>query len=161
MADLPSVALNPVADHLVEQDGEMKIPLFEETMSVSKHVVPTSRVQVSRVTHSHEELIDELLHREQIEIERTPMEKAIDTMPSIRQEGDVTVIPVVEEVVRVERHLVLKEEVRIRRVRTTERFQESVTLRKQEAVITRHPIGPSAASGAEAKPDSNQDKDEK
>ncbi len=153
MADIPSVASNPVAESLAEQNGEMKIPLFEETMSVSKHVVPTSRVQVSRVTHSHEQLIDELLNREEIEIQRTPIDQVIDTMPPIRQDEDVMVIPVVEEVVRVERHLVLKEEVRIRRIRTTERFQDRVTLRKQEAVITRLPIAPLAASAAETKTD--------
>ena len=62
-------------------------------------------------------------------------------------------IPVVEEVVRVERSLLLKEEVRIRRIRTTERFQESVTLRKQEAVINRLPVAPPEASRAEAKTD--------
>jgi hypothetical protein len=34
----------------------------------------------------------------------------------------------------------LKEEVRIRRVKGTERYQERVTLRKQEAVVNRLPI---------------------
>ena len=157
MPDISSGALNAVAESLVENDGEMKIPLFEETVSVSKHVVPTSKVQISRVTHSQEQLIDELLHHEQIEIERTAVNKPIDTMPSIRQEEDIIVIPVVEEVVRVERSLLLKEEVRIRRIRTTERFQESVTLRKQEAVINRLPVAPPAASRTEAKTNTNQD----
>jgi stress response protein YsnF len=44
---------------------------------------------------------------------------------------------VVEEVLRIERLLILKEEVRIRRVKGTERYQERVTLRKQEAVVNR------------------------
>ena len=52
----------------------------------------------------------------------------------------------------VERRLFLKEEVRIRRVRSTERHQESVTLRHQEAVVTHLPVkmpaaGQSPASG--------------
>ena len=47
MADISSIGMNPVADSLLEKNGEMKIPLFEETMSVSKRIVPTSRVQVS------------------------------------------------------------------------------------------------------------------
>ena len=157
MPDISSGAFDAVAESMVEKNGEMKIPLFEETVSVSKRVVPTSKVQVSRVTHSQEHLIDELLQHEQIEIERTAVNKPIDTMPSIRQEEDIIVIPVVEEVVRVERSLLLKEEVRIRRIRTTERFQESVTLRKQEAVINRLPVAPPAASSAEAKTDKQPD----
>ena len=102
-------------------------------------------------------MIDELLHHEQVEIERTALNTPVDTIPSIRQEEDVIVIRVVEEVVRVERHLMLKEEIRIRRIRTTERFQERVSLRKQEAVINRLPIAPQAASTVEAKTDATPD----
>jgi stress response protein YsnF len=43
----------------------------------------------------------------------------------------------VEERLVVDRELVLKEEIRVRRVRTTERYQEKVALRQQEAVVTR------------------------
>jgi stress response protein YsnF len=41
----------------------------------------------------------------------------------------------------VERRLVLKEEVHIRRIQQTERHQKLVTLRKQEALVSRTPIG--------------------
>lgn len=116
------------------------IPLFEEALSVARQVVATSRVQVSRVTHSHEELVDELLERERVEVERVAIDKPIDRMPSVREEGDCLIFPVVEEVLKIERVLVLKEEVRIRRVKGTERYQERVTLRKQEAVVNRLPI---------------------
>jgi uncharacterized protein (TIGR02271 family) len=122
------------------QSRETVIPLFEEALSVSRRVVPTSRVQVSRVTHSHEHLVDELLERERVEVERVAVDKPIDHMPSVREEGDCLIFPVVEEVLKIERVLVLKEEVRIRRVKGTERYQERVTLRKQEAVVNRLPI---------------------
>src|SRR5215471_18395702 len=62
----------------------------------------------------------------------------IDAVPEARQEGDTTIIPIVEEILFVERQLVLKEEVRIRRVRTTDHHKETVKLRYQEAVVTRH-----------------------
>ena len=66
-------------------------------------------------------------------------------MPEVRQEGDTTIIPIVEEILVVERRLVLKEEVHIRRVRTTEHHKEAVMLRYQEAVVTRHPSDTSDA----------------
>jgi stress response protein YsnF len=124
----------------VDHSRETVIPLFEEAVSVSRRVVPTNRVQVSRVTHSHEHLVDELLERERVEVERVAIDKPIDRMPSVREEGDTLIFPVVEEVLKIERVLVLKEEVRIRRVKGTERYQERVTLRKQEAVVNRLPI---------------------
>ena len=121
-------------------DRETVIPVFEEELSVAKRVVETARVQVSRVTHNHQQMVDELLRHEKVEVERVPVDRPIEAMPSIRQEGDVTIIPVVEEVLKVERRLVLKEEVHIRRIQQTERHQELVTLRRQEARVSRTPL---------------------
>ena len=121
-------------------EQETVIPLLEEELSVDKRVVETGRVKVSRVTHSHEQMVDELLHHEKVEVVRIPVDRPIEAMPSIRQDGDVTIVPVVEEVLKVERSLVLKEEVHIRRIKTTERHQEQVTLRRQEATVLRSPI---------------------
>ena len=121
-------------------ERETIIPLFEEQLSVDKRVVETARVKVSRVTHKHDQIVDELLHHEKVEVERVPVDRPIEAMPSIRQEGDVTIVPVVEEILKVERRLVLKEEVHIRRIKTTERHQEQVTLRRQEATVSRAPI---------------------
>jgi uncharacterized protein (TIGR02271 family) len=139
--------MNPPLDHLdaadiaVPNDGrETVIPLFEEELSVTKRVVETARVRVSRATHDHEELVDELLQHEKVEVERIPVGQTIETMPSVRQEGDVTIIPVVEEILVVERRLVLKEEVHIRRIKTTERHQEQIKLRRQEATVSRTPL---------------------
>jgi uncharacterized protein (TIGR02271 family) len=139
--------MNPSLDKLgavdttaVHAERETVIPLLEEQFSVAKRVVETARVRVSRVTHDHQQLVDELLNHEKVEVERVPVDRPIETMPSIRQEGDVTIIPVVEEVLKVERCLVLKEEVHIRRMKTTERHQEQVTLRKQEVLVSRTPI---------------------
>ncbi len=132
----------------VDHSRETVIPLFEEALSVSRRVVPTSRVQVSRVTHTHEHLVDELLERERVEVERVAIDKPVDHMPSVREEGDYLIFPVVEEVLKIERVLVLKEEVRIRRVKGTERYQERVTLRKQEAVVNRLPIDETTAEQA-------------
>ena len=80
------------------------------------------------------------------------MDSFREVLPSIRKEGDSLVIPHVDEVVKVERYLILKEEVRVRRVRATERYQEKVTLRKQEAVVPRLPIAKPAASLAGTQP---------
>jgi uncharacterized protein (TIGR02271 family) len=131
-------------DRTSDKTGETVIPLLAEEVTVSKRVVETGRVQVARLTHEREQLIDELLAHETMEIDRTPIGRQVDAMPTVREEGDTIVIPLVEEVLVVERRLFLKEEVRIRRVRTTERHQESVTLRHHEAVVTRLPVEPPA-----------------
>jgi hypothetical protein len=49
----------------------------------------------------------------------------------------VTIVPVLEEVLFVEKRLVLKEELHIRRQATTETVEVPVTLRKQRAIVER------------------------
>ena len=119
--------------------GHVVIPLHEEQVSIGKRQVVTGRVKISTVTHSREELVEQLLRKERVEIERVPIGQVVQEAPQVREEGDVTIIPVVEETVFIERRLVLKEEVRIRRIHETQNHHECVILRRQEAVITRVP----------------------
>jgi uncharacterized protein (TIGR02271 family) len=112
------------------------IPLHVEDVSFNRRKVERDvRVHVHTISHDH--LIDEPLAHERVEIERLAIGRPIDTAPPVREEGDTTVISVVEEVLVLERRLVLKEEIRLRRVRTTEQHREMVTLREQQAVIER------------------------
>ena len=148
-------------DRAPEQTGETVLPLLAEEVAVSKQVVETGRVQVARITHEREQLIDELLTHETVEIDRTPIGRQVDRVPPIIDEGDTVVIPIVEEVLVVERRLLLKEEVRVRRVHSTERHQESVILRHHEAVVTRLPVeAPAAGEGPDASTKSQQSKQE-
>jgi stress response protein YsnF len=120
-----------------QQTKDLRIPLHVEEISVSRREIKKANVQVALVTGTREQLIDEELTHVRVEIERVPIDRTIEVAPPTRQEGDITIIPIVEEIVVVERRLVLKEEVRVRRVSTKEQHQETVVLRQQEAVVTR------------------------
>lgn len=122
-----------------EDSPTVVVPLFAEEVSIAKQRKVTGRVAVSTVTQQSDQLVDELLTRESVEIERVPVGQIVESAPQVREEGDTLIIPVVEETLIVERRLVLKEEVRVRRVRTTKKHREHVNLRRQDAVITRHP----------------------
>ena len=113
------------------------LELLEEQAVVSRRVVAGATVRVATTTSVREQQIDEALAQETVEIERVQVGRVVETAPDVRQEGDITIIPVMEEVLVLERRLVLKEEVRIRRVRTTEAHRETVQLRYQEAIVTR------------------------
>jgi len=141
-------------------DAQGVIPLLAEELTVTKKKVDTGRVKVSTITREHEQLVDELLAREKVEVERIAVGKPITELPPVREEDDTIVVPVVEEMLVVERRLVLKEEVRIRRVRGTERHQERVMLRKQEAVITRLPTESQPAEASSVSQAKSQDQTE-
>ena len=125
------------------------IPLHVEELSISRRQVAGDTVAVRVVTHQSEQHIDEALHHERVEITRVPVGRTVDAVPPVREDGDVTIMSVVEEVVVVERTYRLVEEIHIRRVQTDDRHRETVMVRRQEAVITRSPTeGPRTEDGA-------------
>ena len=113
--------------------------LWEEQVSFDKERVETGRVRVRVVTHEREETVEVPLTTERVEVERVPIGREVEAAPPRRQEGDTTIVPIVEEVVVLQRKLVLREELRFRLVRTTELHRENVVLRRQEAVVERLP----------------------
>jgi uncharacterized protein (TIGR02271 family) len=126
------------------------LQLFEEEASVERETLETGRVRVATVTHTRDHLIDELLARTSVEVKRVPIGRVIDAIPPVKDDADLTVIPIVEETLVVERRLVLKEEVHIQRRKTTERHQETVQLRHQTAEVTHIPARQAAPVQAEA-----------
>ena len=110
-----------------------------EDLVVAKRQLETGRVKVEVRTETTNREIEEPLASERVEIERVAIDRIVETTPEIRQEGDVTIFPVMEEVLVTERRLVLKEEVRIRRVRVVEVHRETVRLSHQVAHVTRTP----------------------
>jgi uncharacterized protein (TIGR02271 family) len=115
------------------------IPIVEEEVRVDKREVVTGRVRIRTIVETLEETARASLDGETVEVQRVPIDRVVDVAPQVRNEGDVTVIPVVEEVVVVEKRLVLKEELHVRRHRTTESVEVPVTLRKQRAIVERLP----------------------
>ena len=128
-----------------------KLTLLAEEINVEKEAVETGRVRVSKQTHTREVAVDEDLLRESAEIETVPIGRRIFEMPSVRHEGETTIVPIVEEILHTERRLILKEEVRITRRKSTEQFHDRVTLRYQEAVVTRVQSASEAVDDVSAK----------
>ena len=116
---------------------EIVVPLRAEELVISRRRLEGEAVRVATLTREREQQIDEELRHDRVEITRVPIGRRVESAPSVREEGDVTIIPVLEEIIVVERQLILKEEIHIRQLRTTERHRETVVLREQDAVITR------------------------
>lgn len=115
------------------------LPQIEESLAVERREVDLGGYRITKRVDSRDEVVDELLHGQHAEIERRPIGRQLapTEVPKPRYEGDTFVVPVVEEVIVAEKRLVLVEEVRIRRVHTTHRQPQHVTLRKEEISIER------------------------
>lgn len=115
------------------------IPLAEEELRLDKRQVTRNRIRVHTVTDVTQELAKASLEGETVEVTRVPIDRMVDRAPDVRTENDVTIVPILEEVLVVEKRLVLKEELHIRKRTKTEDVEVPVELRKQRAVIERIP----------------------
>ncbi|MFH8133240.1 DUF2382 domain-containing protein [Pantoea osteomyelitidis] len=115
--------------------AEEVLKLAEEQVTLSKQKVVDGRVTVTRFTSEHDEVINTLLNKEKVEVEHVAKAQRVESMPDIREEDGVLIVPVVEEEVEVIRKLVLKEELHIRKVQESVPFQEVVTRRKQHVKV--------------------------
>lgn len=118
---------------------ERVIPVIAEELQVGKRTVERGRVRVRKLVHQRDEVVDQPLVSQQIEVTRVAINQPITDLPQVRQEGDTTIIPVIEEVLVVEKRLLLKEEVHITRRQTTLHEPQTVTLRSEEIVVERLP----------------------
>ena len=113
------------------------IPLIEEELHLEKRSVASGKVRVRTLTEVTEEVARATLDGESVEVTRVPVGREVTTAPSVRTEDDMVIVPVLEEVLVVEKRLVLKEELHIRRQATQETVEVPVTLRKQRGVVDR------------------------
>jgi uncharacterized protein (TIGR02271 family) len=113
------------------------IPLMEEELRVEKVGIATGKVRITTVVDVTEEMARACLEEETVDVERVPIGREVDLAPSMRTEGDLVIFPIVEEILIVEKRLVLKEELHIRRHVRHEAVEVPVTLRKERAVVER------------------------
>lgn len=121
----------------MEEDRPNVIPLMQEDVSITKRKVETGRVRVSTKTLEHIDYARADLYQEAVHVERVPIGREVAVAPPVREEGDTIVIPIIEEIMVVEKRLVLREEIRITRTRSVDTFEEPVTLRSMVADVER------------------------
>jgi uncharacterized protein (TIGR02271 family) len=119
------------------REPPLVLPVIEETLAVDTHPVETGRIRIRKVVHEREELVDPPLRRDEVEIERVPVNRVVEGPIPVRYEGDTMILSLLEEVLVVETRLLLKEEVHITTRRTDTHTPERVTLRHEDVTIER------------------------
>lgn len=127
-------ALEAMNGRLNEQ-GEIVVPLIAEEISIGKRVVDTGGMRVHKTVREDVQTINEPIVREHIEVERVPVNQYVETAPAIRYEGEVMIVPVLEEVIVTEKRLLLREELHLVKRREEVSNVQEVTLRREEISV--------------------------
>jgi stress response protein YsnF len=132
-----------------ENPGPLVIPVVEEYLQTSKKFVTTGVVRIHKSVREREVLISESLDSEAIDVQRVPMNVLVESAPAIRTEGDVTVIPVLEEVLVTRKQLRLVEEIRITKRPSTRIYEGNAILRSEDIAVERYAPAGSNEAGEE------------
>ena len=116
---------------------EMVLPVLEERLDVEKTRRETARVRVRKSVESGEQTVHETHVEQSYDVERVPVNREVAEAPEPRYEGDTLVLPVLEEVVVVEKRLMLREEVRITRRREERSTPRTLTVRRERVEVER------------------------
>lgn len=114
------------------------VPATEEHVRILARPVTTDRVRVRTEVATHVETVEAVSRDQEVMVERVPIGREVERVPDVREENGVLIVPVVEEELIVRTRLLLKEEVRVSKITTSQRVRRDVPLRRQ-TVTTEHP----------------------
>lgn len=140
------MATNPVE---ARDDGTLVLPVVREELQVGIRQVDTGNgVRIHKTVSEEPRRIEEMLVRDAVDVKRVPIDRivALSEAPASRQEGDTLIVPVLEEILVVEKRLRIKEELHITRTARQERYADTVVLRTEQVSIERFGDAPAAES---------------
>ncbi len=131
--------LQQSSDFVKDGDSQV-IPIVEERLIVGKQTVQTGKVRLIKTVSEYTEQLNEPLAVRTYDIERVIINQPVEAAPAVRQNGDTTIYPVVEEQLVLTKRLVLKEEIHVTR-RDTERIDnQEVTLHREHLTVDREDL---------------------
>lgn len=116
---------------------QVVIPVVQEQLKVDIHTVDTASVVVRKEVTEEQTTLNIPVTQEGYRVERVSVNKMVDEAPPVRQEGDVTIIPVLREVLVMQKRYEVVEEVHVIKERTTVQQTEEVTLKKEIVHVER------------------------
>jgi len=113
------------------------LPVIAEHVVVQRNTRVTGRVRISKTVHEREELVDEPLLRRTVHVEHVPINRVVEGDIPVRYDGDTIIIPVLEEVLVVEKRLMLKEELHITQRQEQIHQPQRIVLRSEDITVER------------------------
>ena len=113
------------------------VPVVAEELAVGKREVEAGRVRITKLVREEQQTVDQPLFAEEVVVERVPVNRVVEGPVQVRHEGETMIVPLLEEVLVVEKRLMVREEVRVTKRRSETHRPQTVTLRKEEVKVER------------------------
>jgi uncharacterized protein (TIGR02271 family) len=119
----------------MERPDEQVLELREEELHVHRELRDVGEAQIRTRVEQVPARLEVDSYSEEVHVEHVPIGRVVTERAEPHQDGDVLVVPMYEEQLVVTKRLLLREELRIRRVKTTQHQMFEDTLRRERAEI--------------------------
>lgn len=133
---------------------DIVVPVISEELHADAVPVVTGGVRVTKRVHTRDEVLEQELRKSHAEVKRVKTNRVVDGPQPVQRVGNTLVIPVVSEVLRIEKQWVVIEEIHITQTEESEIVQHTVPVSHEEAEIERLDESGNAVSSVEPAEDS-------
>ena len=119
----------------VEQPDEQTLELREEELVVQRKMREIGEAHIRTRIEEVPARLEVEATAEEVEVEHVPVGQVVSERVEPYQDGDVLIVPIYEEQLVVTKRLLLREQLRIRRVATTQRQLFEDTLKKERVEV--------------------------
>src|SRR5690242_9329563 len=106
-------------------EDDVVVPVVSEQVHADAVPVQTGGVRVTKQVHGHDEIVEQELRKGRVEIKRVKTERVVDGPQPVQRVGNTVIVPVVSEVLRVEKQWVVTEEIHLTQLEELETVQQT------------------------------------
>jgi stress response protein YsnF len=120
-----------------KNNDEIVVPVVNEELHADAIPVETGGVRVTKHVEGHDEILEQELRRGRAEVKRVKTNRVVDGPQPIQRVGNAVIVPVVSEVLHVEKQWIVTEEIHITQIEESETVQQKVRMNQERAEVER------------------------
>jgi uncharacterized protein (TIGR02271 family) len=118
-------------------DNTVVVPVVSEEVHADALPVETGGVRVTKRVVGQDEVLEQQLRRERVEVKRIKVDRAVDGPQQPYRSGNTLIVPVMAQVLQVEKRWIVTEEVHITKYEESDTSRQTVTVGHEEAQVER------------------------
>ncbi len=119
------------------QEPDLVVPVISEELHSDAIPVQTGGVRITKRVEGHDEILEQELRKGRVEVKRVKTDRVVDGPQSAQRVGNTLIVPVVSEVLRIQKQWVITEEIHVTQLEERETVQQKVRVNEEHARVER------------------------
>jgi stress response protein YsnF len=120
-----------------DNTSDYVVPVVSEELHADVIPVETGSVRVVKRVEGHDEILRQELRKGRVEVRRVRTDRVVDGPQQSYREGDTLIVPVVSEILRVQKQWVVTEEIHITQIEEREVVEQKVAVNREVVEVER------------------------